>query len=764
MKGELVGLARVLILSVLLLSHVCAELPEERPKVGLVLSGGGAKSAAQIAVLKVLDELEIEVDYISGTSMGSFVGALYAIGYSAERIERIFFEQDWDAIMFGNQITRPSLALPEKEIESSFISTFPIVDGRIELPGGLNPGQSLSKLISHYTWPVIHLDDFSKLPTPYLCIGTDIENGEAVVLENGFLADAIRASMTFPSVLSPIEIDDRLLVDGGLARNFPVEDLKMRGMDIIIGVDVGSKLYKKDDLTSVIKVLEQISSYKASVSTQRQRDMCDILITPDIEGFDAGSFGDIHQLYQNGVDAVQHVLPQLQALAADQKKYGDPGTRFIPLENFHPVPIKRVKTEGLVNVSERLLYGKLQIEPNSYLSQEDLELAIDRAFGSQYFERVTYKMERDSTGVDLVVRVQEQTPNQFKVGFHYDNDLHSAVIINGTFRNKLIQGSKLSLTYKLSENISVLGSYEVLTGWKPGIGIGVNYRYQNFEVPLRNSRGSIVALMDYVSHTSNFSLQIISANSHSLGFKLERAYSKVDPIFLAAPPGSFEQSSNPSLTVLNYILFGKVDTYNRSAFPSKGGKVDSEFRWVTDELTMEPSQRHENYHRMYITVDQFFEISESMSWFYGFQIGAIKRIHIKKASPFLSSDPVAYPDIPGDNLFYLGGISSIESNIYPFLGSKFMEFSSKEMTVVKAGIQIEPRKGKFVVVTYNYASLSDQIVYDFYDGASSFERVGLHGYGLTLGMVTPVGPVKYTIMGRSELDELITHVSIGYHF
>lgn len=271
---------KVLIIFIVIIQQLYAIESEQRPRVGLVLSGGGAKAAAHIPLLKALDSLQIEVDYIAGTSMGSFIGALYAIGYSAERIEKIFFQEDWNSIMFNDKIPRPSLAMSEKHTDGRYVSTFPLDSWRIGLPKGLNQGQALSTLIARCAWPVNYQNDFSKFPTPFLCIATNMEDGDAVVLESGFLPDAVLASMTFPSVLTPVEIDDLLLVDGGVARNFPVADLKERGAEIIIGSDVSAKLYTKDELNSVVKVLEQISSYSGAISTQEQRKQCDILITP----------------------------------------------------------------------------------------------------------------------------------------------------------------------------------------------------------------------------------------------------------------------------------------------------------------------------------------------------------------------------------------------------------------------------------------------------------------------------------------------------
>ncbi|MFC1550836.1 patatin-like phospholipase family protein, partial [Candidatus Neomarinimicrobiota bacterium] len=274
-----------------------------RPKIGLVLSGGGAKVAAQIGVLKVLEEIGVPVDMIASSSMGSVVGALYAIGYDAQEIKDIFFKENWHNILYNEEILRTSLSMIEKRHDGRYIGSFPVKDWHIHLPSGLNSGQSLSKTISRYTWSINHIENFKLFKRDFLCIATDLSNGEAVVLESGFLPDAVHASMLFPTVLKPIEIDGKLVIDGGLARNFPVSDLIQRGADIIIGVDVSAPLRDGKDLTTFIDILEQSASYNAVAKTEKEKELCDILIAPNLIGYDYSRFDAIDTLYNRGVEA-----------------------------------------------------------------------------------------------------------------------------------------------------------------------------------------------------------------------------------------------------------------------------------------------------------------------------------------------------------------------------------------------------------------------------------------------------------------------------
>ncbi len=221
-----------------------AQEPSKRPKVGLVLSGGGAKGLAHIGVLRAMEKAGLTPDYITGTSMGSIVGGLYAIGYSADEIDSIVSTVDWDELL-TNEIPLSDIAIEEKEYYGRYIAELPIEGVKVSLPKGLIEGQKLTELLTRLTRPAHGISDFSKFPIPFACVAANIETGLPEVLNKGFLPEAIRASMSIPTVFTPIEIDDKLLVDGGLVRNFPVQEVLDMGADIVIGVFVSSDLESK---------------------------------------------------------------------------------------------------------------------------------------------------------------------------------------------------------------------------------------------------------------------------------------------------------------------------------------------------------------------------------------------------------------------------------------------------------------------------------------------------------------------------------------
>jgi len=249
----------------------------ETLKVGLVLSGGGAKGLAHIGVLKVLDSLGVKIDYIAGTSMGAVVGSLYASGYTGKQLDSIFSNVNFDDIINDN-LPRASKTFYERESSEKYAVLIPFNNLKIQLPSALSRGQNVFNLLSKLTLHVSGVDDFEALSIPFFCIATNVETGAPVVLDKGSLPQAVAASGAFPTLFQPVIIDDQALIDGGVANNYPIDELKAKGMDIIIGVDVQDDLAKKDDLKSAPEILLQINNYRTIKDMKVKSKKTDVYI------------------------------------------------------------------------------------------------------------------------------------------------------------------------------------------------------------------------------------------------------------------------------------------------------------------------------------------------------------------------------------------------------------------------------------------------------------------------------------------------------
>ena len=230
----------------------------DRPKIGLALSGGGARGGAHVGVLEALEEMKIPIDYIAGTSMGSIVGGFYAAGYSADEIRQLMMEVDWEAA-FTDRPARRNQTMRKKELDAEFLVPFRIGfnKGSIQLPLGVIEGQHLDQIFHRILLPVQEIRDFDQLQIPFRAVATDLVTGQEVVLSAGSLPDALRASMSVPGVFAPVKLDGRLLVDGGMANNLPVSVVREMGADIVIAVDISSPLLKEEQLKSVLSVTER---------------------------------------------------------------------------------------------------------------------------------------------------------------------------------------------------------------------------------------------------------------------------------------------------------------------------------------------------------------------------------------------------------------------------------------------------------------------------------------------------------------------------
>ena len=419
-----------------------AEKNSETAKVGLVLSGGGAKGLAHIGVLKVLEKAGIRVDVVTGTSMGSIVGGLYAIGYDAQSLEKIVLDQNW-VTLFNDKIERREVSILEKDIAARYVGGFPLYERKINLPSGLLAGQNVSALLSRLTWSVHHVNNFDDFQRPFRCVATDIETGDAVVFKNGYLPEAIRASMAIPSVFTPVEIDGKLLIDGGLARNLPVVEALDMGADFIIAVDVGDPLYPKEELNSLTKIMTQAVNFRMVTSSKEQAKLCDILIRPEIDEYTIADFFKTDSLIARGERAALAILPRLFFLADSLKSLQS--QKFIqPPVKIDSLKIVDVKIMGLKNVSRQLVESKIALDLPANVTPEQLDKIINRLYGSQYFERVTYQIEPFGAGVRLLVHVIEKVVDRLNFGLNYTTQHDAGILLNATFRNLLGTYQKIS--------------------------------------------------------------------------------------------------------------------------------------------------------------------------------------------------------------------------------------------------------------------------------------------------------------------------------
>jgi len=406
-----------------------SEQAVDRPRIGLALSGGGARGGAHIGVLRALDELRVPVDYIAGTSIGAVVGGFYAAGHSIDDLEELVRTIDWDTA-FLNITPRQLRSFRRKRDDDSFlVRQRPGLNrGEIELPLGLVQGQRLDLIIAEYTLRASTIDDFDELLVPFRAVAADIATGEAVVLGSGSLARAIRASMALPAALPPVEIDNRLLVDGGIAMNLPVEVARELGADVVIAVDISAALREREELRSVLDMTSQLTNLLTREGVERQRDLLtgeDVLLQPefgpDLTSVDFERMEDaIAEGYAIAMEnraALERYALSPEAYAAYRASLRVPGTDEPPIIDF-------VRLDNRSRIADSVLRTRMRdVVVGERLTLETIERAIGQAYGLELFQNVRYHVvtEGDETGLEIEVVPRSWGPNYLQLGMAYSS-------------------------------------------------------------------------------------------------------------------------------------------------------------------------------------------------------------------------------------------------------------------------------------------------------------------------------------------------------
>ena len=397
-----------------------------RPRIGLVLSGGGARGAAHVGVIQVLESLRIPIDYIAGTSMGSIVGGLYASGMTVSEIEEIITSLDWRAALQDN-IPRNSRSFRRKSEDRDYlINSKPGLsdDLEIKLPSGILQGQRVDLILKRLTLPVRGITDFDEFKIPFRAVATDIVTGRPVIIGSGDLATAMRASMSIPAVFSPVDIDGRLLVDGGVSNNMPVDVVRKMGADIVIAVDISTPLSQRDELKQAVSITQQLTKILTRRNTEEQIATLtrkDVLIIPDLGDIGSSSFDRADEAIPIGVTAALKMKTDLSTLSLslkDDTAYPSSGQTGLVTAKPAPPVIEFLRLDNRSRLNDRVFLDGLKIRTGDLLNIAELEENISQLYGLELFENISYEIVEENGQTGLVVHVRERSwgPNYVQAG------------------------------------------------------------------------------------------------------------------------------------------------------------------------------------------------------------------------------------------------------------------------------------------------------------------------------------------------------------
>lgn len=728
----------LLFIALLAFAFSHAQKDQQRPKVGLVLSGGGAKGFAHIGVLKVLEQAGVKIDYIGGTSMGAVVGGLYASGYNASQIDSIFKETDFDALL-SDFIPRSSKNFYEKRNDELYAFTLPFNKMRIGIPAALSRGMYNYNLLNKLTYKVRHIRDFNKLPIPFLCMASNIETGEEVLLNKGYLAQAILASGAFPTLFSPVEIDGKLLVDGGVTNNYPVEEIKKLGADIVIGVDVQDDLKDRQSLKDATRILVQISNLSMIEKMREKVKMTDIYIKPDITNYGVISFDQGQEIIKRGEEAAFAVYDKIKALGDTARVKFDK----YPKVKVDSLNIKNIIINPLDNYTRSYVIGKLRFKQGAKVSYNDIKVGMDNITATQNFSSIGYTLEKNQNGDDLVMHLQENPTTTFlRFALHYDGLYKSGILVNLTQKKTFFKNDITSIDLILGDNLRYNLDYYVDNGFYWSFGFKSRFNTFNRNIDTDFKDGSLFEQLgirtinyDFSDFTNQMYLQTIFVQKFLLGAGVEQKHLKVRSKTLGNSSPIFE--NNDYTSIFGYL---KYDSFDNRYFPKRGWYFAGDFQ---------------SY--LFSSSDSFNQFSIARG-----DIGFARTIYKKLTVRWQSEAGFA---IGGESSqlfdFALGGYGyQTINNFKHFYGYDFLSVSGDSYIKSTLTLDYEIFKKNHLNIAANFANVADNL----YETTDWFSQVKYSGYALGYGLETIVGPIEFKYSWSPELNKGFAWFSVGFWF
>ena len=729
----------------------------ERPKTALVLSGGGARGAAHIGVIRLIEELQIPIDIVTGTSMGAIVGALYAVGYTADEMDSLLMAQDWNMLL-SNGVPRTMQPYTLRKAEQQYQVNIPYTPkGRTEATAryrdagikvqkhslrgfpkvlarpGLIDGQNLLNLFTELT--IAHHDSihYSTLPHPYACIATDLVTGEAVVLDNGYLAESMRASMSIPGVFFPIYKDNQVLVDGGVVNNYPVDVARAMGADIIIGVDLSSTVTSTSALQTFPGIFERLIGTLGSDLRRRNLQNTDILIRPPVSRFPVMGFSPplLSQLIDIGYQSAQENrealmgIKQLSGLYADSASLQPKATELLT----QPFSLARIIAPQEV----RILLDEYDIDEGSTVTAQTISEAITYIYGLGRYASVEYHLQ-GSAPYTLVVEVTPNPSSQVELGLRFDSEETAAALLRIGINRPRLTGPKLDLTTRIGINPRAEAHAAYAFGQFPQINGAIRYWYSDTDCLYSKSKQSLIY------HHYGTDIYLSDLLSHYSDLRLGAGYDYFLVRHLthdAVAANSYIETHNKNEYIRFYASWAS-DLFDAAYLPASG------FAYALNAA----------YHLNARTPNDggFFALLGQASV-------AVPLSNTTTLQPSVYLRWLFGDDIP---IIYGNSIGGYLQGRYmqqqmPFAGMLGCTFMQSKLTIVGMELRQQLRTDIYFSAIANYAQSSETL------------KISLHApgiWGVAAGFIynTTIGPLSLYAQWNDYSNRLGAYLSIGYDF
>lgn len=720
----------------------------QRPKIGLVLSGGGAKGLAHIGILKAIDSAGLKVDYITGTSMGSIMGGLYAIGYSADSIEKIARHIDWD-LLLSNQSSMRAMIMDEKDEYGKYDVELPWVDHWFRFATGVIEGQELWLKFSELFRPVYNIKDFSHFSIPFKCIATDISTGEAVVLDTGEIVSALRASMAIPSVFTAVEYGGRKLVDGGVVRNFPVRDVRAMGADIVIGSDLSGPPKTPDQVTNALQVLLQVAFFREAADTRTEIPLCTIYVHQPLDKYGMGNFGEANAIIEEGLKEGRKLYPRLKALADSLNAiYGPQEIVKDRLPSVFPVKVSAFTVKGLKNTSQGFFIQSMNLETNHYYTAHDLSRMVRRAFGTRYYDRITYSLAPQPDGSSRVDFEVEENPLTFaKIGLNYNQFSGISAILNLTSRDFFTPTSRDLVTVNIGQNFRMRAEHLQYFSRRANFTFSVAPQYDHFQITTYNNKYKEAGLygQSYFRMDSHFGYSTNRNLTIGLGSRWE--YTEYDPSITSSL--DFKGDNN----FFTSYAFVRSNTLDRPVYPKRGFKLNMEADHVFDQdprvqyfagsqPLSDTSFSSAPYERFLVNYDQYVPVAERYTLEAHLQGGL--NLHYRNNIM---------------NEFSIGGLTDQFHNQVTFAGLREGTFYSA--SIAEGALALRYQLFNNVLIT----GKANVLFNNFINKSNFFTTPDfLSGYALTFTYNFALGPLELSAMYCDQSRSILGYLNIGIPF
>lgn len=756
-------------------------------KFGLALSGGGAKGFAHIGILKMIDSLGIKVDYITGTSMGGILGGLYAMGYSGDSLKEVVYNTKWKRVL-SNKIPYNKVNISEKDEYNKYIMEFPITNGLPSLPGSYIEGQYMSEVLNTLTFPAKHINDFSKLPIPVELTSSDIINGGLVMQKKGSLALAIRATLAIPAAFAPVYIDGKLLVDGGLDRNFPVKEVKDMGADYIVGGYTGFRLFTKKEIENPMKMIYQTHAFRSVQDFNEQKKMSDILVdfVSPLNKYTTKDFKNYKEIIKIGEAEAKKHLPEFIALANEQRRLGIIYEHKMIQEVKKPtLQFTYSEDNGtpLTNPSEiQSIKDLMRLKEGEYYDAKSANEAIDRIFGMRQYEKVYYTYTDAGDGLIMNIFVKRVKNSALKLALHYDTEQSVGIIVNYTYRS-IEHKFRALATLDISERFKGRVQFQKFLDndfrwWISAEATTSHLKSNDFVLRFNNYYSNEIdnaRISDYIYRNTNVNTAInytLTPNAMaSIGVeynteRINRSIDRIGQILSGTNDRKVYQHNNFDL-----VFKFNQNNLNEKYYPTSGNNLQILSKYyfghqynLYDLEKVQPAL----YEYLNPSDSYYFRPKNMISLVVNenFVFPVTKKLSVK-ANAFLGTffssrnqgenqDQIPY--LFFNQKYNLGGSEYNFSGLNP----EFNGFRQKELLInsfAKVGLDVQYKVYKHLYLTpsFHYGRVSDEL--------SSFKNGDdILGYGLNLGYESILGPININVSKNDAINFWRVYFSIGFKF